>query len=49
VAERIEQGIKAGRIAEPLEKKGFTGRKREGDINNLEGGYNDKKVNYQNP
>jgi hypothetical protein len=32
-----------------LEKKGFTGRKREGDINNLEGGYNDKKVNYQNP
>jgi len=49
VAERIEQGIKAGCIAEPLEKKGFTGRKREGDINNLEGGYKGKKVNYQNP
>jgi hypothetical protein len=32
-----------------LEKKGFTGRKREGDINNLEGGYKGKKVNYQNP
>jgi hypothetical protein len=49
VAERIEQGIKAGRIAEPLEKKGFMGRKREGDINNLEGGYKGKNINYQNP
>jgi hypothetical protein len=38
VAERIEQRIKAGRIAEPLEKKGFMGKKREGNINNLEGG-----------
>ena len=49
VAERIEQGIKAGRIAEPLAKKGFIGRKREGDVNNLEGGYKGKKVNHQNP
>ncbi|XP_073261648.1 uncharacterized protein [Populus alba] len=49
VAERIEQGIKAGRIAEPLEKKGFMERKREGDVNNLEGGYKGKKVNHQNP
>ncbi|XP_073259781.1 uncharacterized protein [Populus alba] len=49
VAERIEQGIKAGRISEPLEKKGFVGRKREGDVNNLEGEYKGKKVNYQNP
>ncbi|XP_061983063.1 uncharacterized protein LOC133702756 [Populus nigra] len=49
VAERKEQGIKAGRIVEPLEKKGFIGRKREGDVNNLEGGYKGKKVNYQNP
>ena len=49
VAERIEQGIKAGRIAKPLEKKGFIGRKREGDVNNLEGGYKGKKVNFHNP
>jgi hypothetical protein len=49
VAERIEQWIKGGRITESLEKKGFTGRKREGDINNLEGEYKGKKVNYQNP
>jgi hypothetical protein len=49
VAKRIEQGIKAGHIAEPLEKKGFIGRKREGDVNNLEGGYKGKKGNYQNP
>ncbi|XP_061979625.1 uncharacterized protein LOC133700079 [Populus nigra] len=43
------QGIKAGRIAEPLEKKGFIGRKREGDINNLKGEYKGNNVNYQNP
>ena len=49
VAERIEQGIKAGRIPEPLEKKGFSGRRREGDVNNLEGGYKGKRVNYPNP
>jgi hypothetical protein len=48
VAERIEQGIKAGCIAEPLKKKGFTGRKREGDVNNLESGYKGNKVNYHN-
>jgi len=37
IAERIEQGIKAMRISKPLEKKGFTGRRRrEGDANNLE-------------
>ncbi|XP_034898419.1 uncharacterized protein [Populus alba] len=49
VAERIEQGIKARRIPEPLEKKGFSGRRREGDVNNLEGGYKGKRVNYPNP
>jgi len=49
IAERIEQGIKAGRIAEPLEKKGFIGRKREGDINSLEGGYKGKRVDSYNP
>jgi hypothetical protein len=49
IAERIEQGIKAGRIAEPLEKKGFIRRKREGDINSLEGGYKGKRVDSYNP
>ena len=49
ITERIKQRIKAGRIAEPLEKKGFTGRKWEGDVNNLEDGYKGKKVDYQNP
>ncbi|XP_073261302.1 uncharacterized protein [Populus alba] len=29
IAERIEQGIQSGRIAEPIEKKGFLGRKRK--------------------
>eukprot|EP00258_Populus_trichocarpa_P032865 XP_024448884.1 uncharacterized protein LOC112325938 [Populus trichocarpa] len=36
IAERIEQGIKAGRIAEPLETKGFIGRKMEGHIYDFE-------------
>ena len=49
IAKRIEQGIKAGRIAEPLEKKGFIGRKREGDVNNLEGWYKGKRVDSHNP
>jgi len=30
IAESIEQGIKAGRIVEPLETKGFIGRKQFG-------------------
>jgi len=49
VSERIEQCIEAGRIPEPLEKKGFSGKRREWDINNLEGGYKGKRVNYPNP
>ena len=49
IAERIEQGIKARRIAMTVEKKGFIGRKREGDINNLEGGYKGKRVASHNP
>jgi len=49
IAERIEQGIKAGRIAELLEKKGFIGRKIEGDVNNLEGEYKGKRVDSHNP
>ncbi|XP_052312616.1 uncharacterized protein LOC112328848 [Populus trichocarpa] len=33
----------------PAEKKGFIGRKREGDVNNLEDGYKGKKVDSHNP
>ncbi|XP_052304654.1 uncharacterized protein LOC127904525 [Populus trichocarpa] len=33
----------------PVEKKGFIGRKREGDVNNLEGGYKGKRVDFHNP
>jgi hypothetical protein len=49
IAKRIEQGIKVGRIVKPLEKKGFIGRKMEGDVNNLECGYKGKRVDSHNP
>ena len=41
IAERIEQGIKVGRIVEPLQM--------EGHVNNFEGGSNDKIVDSYNP
>ena len=49
IAERIEQGIKAGRIIEPSETKGFFGRKLKGPVNNFEGGSNDKITDSYNP
>ena len=49
IADRIEQGIKAGRIIEPLETKGFIGRKMKGLVNNFEGGSNDKITDSYNP
>ena len=49
IAERIEQGIKAGRIIEPLETKGFIGRKMEGPVNNFEDGSNGKITDSYNP
>ena len=49
IAERIEQGIKAGRIVEPLQTKGFIGRKMEGHVNHFEGGSNGKMVDSYNP
>jgi len=48
IAERIEQGIRSERIAEPIEKKGFVGKKKEIEVNNLEGRYQGKGKNYQN-
>jgi len=49
IAERIEQGIKVGRIAEPLETKGFIGRKMEGHIYDFEDGSKGKIVDSLNP
>ena len=49
IVERIEQRIKAGRIIEPLETKGFIGRKREGSVNNFEDGSNGKITDSYNP
>jgi hypothetical protein len=48
IAERIEQGIRSGRIAKPIEKRGFVGKKKEIEVNNLEDSYKGKGKNYQN-
>jgi len=48
IAERIEQGIRSGRIAEPIEKRGFVGKKKEIEVNNLEDSYKGRGKNYQN-
>ena len=45
VAERIEQGVKSGRISAPMEKKGFGVRKRE--IDHVESSYQSKKGQFQ--
>ncbi|XP_073267150.1 uncharacterized protein [Populus alba] len=39
IVERIEQAIRMGRMSKPTEKKGFTGKKKDPDVNNVEGGY----------
>jgi len=49
IAERIEQGIRSGRIMEPVNKKGFVGKRKETEVNSLEGGYKGKGKNYQTP
>ncbi|XP_061965260.1 uncharacterized protein LOC133689413 [Populus nigra] len=46
IAERIEQAIRMGRMLEPTEKKGFTGKKKDSEMNNVEGVYKGKKKNY---
>jgi len=46
ITERIEQRIKADRILEPTEKKGFNGRKKDAEMRNVERWYKCKK-NYQ--
>jgi len=46
VAERIEQGVKSGRISAPAEKKGFKGMRRE--VDHVEGGYKGRRNQSQN-
>ena len=45
VAERIEQGIKNGRISAPIKKRGFVGKKR--DIDHIETGYRGRNTQFQ--
>ncbi|XP_034899372.1 uncharacterized protein [Populus alba] len=49
IAERIEQEKRSGRIAEPIEKRCFIGKKKENEMNNLEGEYKGRSKNYQTP
>jgi len=48
ISERIEHGIRSGRSAEPIEKRSFVRKRKENEVNNLEGGYKGKSKNYQN-
>lgn len=47
ITDRIEQGIKADKISKSIEKKGFTRKKKDVEVGNVERGYKGKK-NYQN-
>ena len=50
VAERIEQGIRSGRISAPVEKKGFKGKRK--NVEHFEEDYkgrNNQFQNYHNP
>ena len=46
MAQRIEQGVRSGRISASVEKKGFRGKMRE--VDHVEGGYRGKKKQFQN-
>ena len=46
IAERIEQGVRSGRIFVPIEKRGFEGKMKEGD--HVEGGYKGRTNQFQN-
>jgi hypothetical protein len=49
VAERIEQGMRAGRITDLLDKKGFTRGKKDIEVNDVEGKGYQNTYNYQTP
>ena len=44
VCERIEQGVKSGRISAPTEKRGFERK----EVHNVEDGYSGRKNSSQN-
>jgi hypothetical protein len=45
VAERIEQGVKSGRISAPVEKRGFECKRKE--VDHVEGSYRGRKNPFQ--
>jgi hypothetical protein len=45
VAERIEQGVKSGRIYTPVEKRGFESKRKE--VDHVEGSYRGRKNPFQ--
>jgi hypothetical protein len=47
-AERIEQVIRLGRIADSTKEKSFTGKRKEIDVHNIKSGYKGESKNYQN-
>ena len=48
IAKRIEHAIRAGIIVDPIEKRGFVGRKKELEIHNVERGGRGRKVYQDN-
>jgi hypothetical protein len=48
IAERFEQVIWLGRIADSTEEKSFTGKRKETDVHNIKSGYKGERKNYQN-
>jgi len=48
ITKRIKQVIRLEKIADSTKKKSFTGKRKEIEIHNIEGGYKGKRKNYQN-
>jgi hypothetical protein len=48
IAERIEQAIHLGRIADSTEEKYFTRAKKETEVHNVKGRYKNDRKSYQN-
>jgi hypothetical protein len=48
IAERIEQAICLGRIADSTKEKCFTREKKETEVYNIEGDYKGERKSYQN-
>jgi hypothetical protein len=48
IAERTEQAIHLGRIADSTEEKHFTREKKETEVHNVKGGYKNERKSYQN-